>query len=300
MSIVLSSDRLILKPPQQADIAPWSELYTDPELTQFVGGAVSASVARQQILAAAGAWSLLGHGPFSAFERRTGNWIGCIGPAFLDDWPGHELGWRLTRGARGNGYATEGASLALDWTFATLGWSSVIHSIHRDNLASMSVARRLGATDLGATDLGELTYPPGHAARSRRFSSCRLGSDRFGMAGKTERRALATRRIESRNLERRRPPLQCHTSSLARIGPDDLAKSDHDSERSVERPAMVIDHEAGATARSHWAIKGDIEGLQNPYAAAQNQKHAQKRADDASENVECAGHCQVSRCCPGM
>ena len=159
MNFVLSSDRLILKPPQPADIAPWSELYSDTELTKFVGGAVSVPVARQRVLAAAGAWSLLGYGPFSAFERRTGDWIGCIGPAFLDDWPGHELGWRLRRGARGNGYATEGASLALDWAFASLGWSDVIHSIHPDNLASISVARRLGATDLG-----ELTYPPGHSA----------------------------------------------------------------------------------------------------------------------------------------
>ncbi len=159
MSIVLSSDRLILRPPKPEDIVPWSELYADPGLTQFVGGAVSAAVAHQRVLAAAGAWSLLGYGPFSMLERRTGRWIGCVGPAFLQDWPGNELGWRLTREAQGSGYATEGASIALDWAFGTLGWSSVIHSIHPVNLASISVVRRLGANYLG-----ELIYPPGHNA----------------------------------------------------------------------------------------------------------------------------------------
>ena len=47
---------------------------------------------------------------------------------------------------------------ALDWAFAHLGWSQVIHTIHPDNLASIRLAERLGSTHRGPARL-----PPPHA-----------------------------------------------------------------------------------------------------------------------------------------
>ena len=34
--------------------------------------------------------------------------------------------------AQGKGYAAEGASAAIDWTFDVLGWDRIIHCIHKD------------------------------------------------------------------------------------------------------------------------------------------------------------------------
>jgi RimJ/RimL family protein N-acetyltransferase len=65
------------------------------------------------------------------------------------------VGWGLLRDAWGKGYATEGSVAAIDWAFAQLGWTEVIHTIAPDNLASQSVARRLGSSLIGPGRLPE-------------------------------------------------------------------------------------------------------------------------------------------------
>ena len=57
------------------------------------------------------------------------------------------------REAWGKGYATEGASAAMDFAVGALGWSEVIHSINPGNIASQNVARRLGSKILRSTNL---------------------------------------------------------------------------------------------------------------------------------------------------
>jgi RimJ/RimL family protein N-acetyltransferase len=49
----------------------------------------------------------------------------------------------------GRGYAGEAATAAIDWAFATLGWSEVIHMIDVGNAASQAVARKLGSRNRG-------------------------------------------------------------------------------------------------------------------------------------------------------
>ena len=47
--------------------------------------------------------------------------------------------------AWGKGYAAEAGARSLDWIFDDLGWESVIHLIHADNIGSQGVARKLGS-----------------------------------------------------------------------------------------------------------------------------------------------------------
>ncbi len=60
-------------------------------------------------------------------------------------WPGPEIGWGLKRNAMGQGYAYEGATAAIDWTFDSLGWERVIHCIDKANAPSIALALRLGS-----------------------------------------------------------------------------------------------------------------------------------------------------------
>ena len=85
---------------------------------------------------------------FSVIERDTGEWVGRLGPWHPEGWPGTEVGWGIRRDRWGRGYATEGAVAALDWAFATLGWTDVIHCIDEENTASARVAERLGSRRL--------------------------------------------------------------------------------------------------------------------------------------------------------
>eukprot|EP01031_Cornospumella_fuschlensis_P020725 gene20725-25410_t len=57
---------------------------------QFVGGALTESMAWRQLAAITGAWSLRGFSMFSVIERDTGQWVGRIGPWMPEGWPGTE------------------------------------------------------------------------------------------------------------------------------------------------------------------------------------------------------------------
>lgn len=69
----------------------------------------------------------------------------AVRPWRPEGWPSDEVGWALTRSAWGKGYATEGATAAIDWVFTHLNWREMIHCIDARNENSKAVARRLGS-----------------------------------------------------------------------------------------------------------------------------------------------------------
>lgn len=97
----------------------------------------------------AGSWVINGFGMFSMVEKSTGAWVGRLGPWVPEGWPGTEVGWGVVPGVQGKGYATEGATAAIDWAFDHLGWTDVIHCIDPENTASQAVARKLGSRNRG-------------------------------------------------------------------------------------------------------------------------------------------------------
>ncbi|HEY5070702.1 MAG TPA: GNAT family N-acetyltransferase [Caulobacteraceae bacterium] len=139
------TERLLLRPTRAEDFEPWAAFAADDVAMRFLGGAQPRSVAWRGFLSTAGAWAIQGFGMFSAIEKTTGRWIGRVGPLKPEAWPGAEVGWGLAREAWGMGYATEAASAAMDWAFEELGWTQIVHCIDPGNLASQSVAKRLGS-----------------------------------------------------------------------------------------------------------------------------------------------------------
>jgi RimJ/RimL family protein N-acetyltransferase len=155
----LETERLILRPPLEADLDGWAELLGNEESSGYIGGPLERSAAWRAMAAMTGSWWLRGHGMFSVVEKSSGQWIGRLGPWYPEGWPGTEVGWGLMKSAWGKGYATEGAARAIDWAFDELGWTEVIHSIHLDNQASIAVAERLGSVHFGP---GRLPAPFEH------------------------------------------------------------------------------------------------------------------------------------------
>jgi RimJ/RimL family protein N-acetyltransferase len=70
--------------------------------------------------------------------------VGRIGLHRPSGWPGLEVGWLLARSVWGRGYATEGARVALDFAWSSVGADHVISLIDPGNARSIAVARRLG------------------------------------------------------------------------------------------------------------------------------------------------------------
>ncbi|HEY4029580.1 MAG TPA: GNAT family N-acetyltransferase [Caulobacteraceae bacterium] len=145
---VLETERLILRRPDESDLDAFTELMADPEVTRFLGGPASRTVAWRAIATIAGAWAIQGFGMFSVIDRGSGRWIGRAGPWRPEGWPGSEVGWALTRSAWGQGYATEAARASIEFAFDKLGWDEVIHMIDPLNAPSQAVARRVGSRSL--------------------------------------------------------------------------------------------------------------------------------------------------------
>jgi RimJ/RimL family protein N-acetyltransferase len=148
-NLQLETPRLLLRLPRLEDLDPWAEFMTDAEAARFIGGTMPRAVTWRAIMTMIGAWHSQGFAMFSVIEKTTGRWIGRLGPWMPEGWPGSEIGWAIVRDCWGRGYATEGAVAATNWAFDHLGWTEVIHSIAPENVASQTVARKLGSRNWG-------------------------------------------------------------------------------------------------------------------------------------------------------
>jgi RimJ/RimL family protein N-acetyltransferase len=152
----IETARLVLRPTRGEDFDAWAEFVGDAESARFVGGVQERPVAWRGFLTMAGAWAIQGYAMFSVIEKASGRWIGRVGPWQPEGWPGTEVGWGIVRDRCGMGFATEAAAATIDWAFAELGWTEVIHTIDVNNLASQGVARKLGSQNRGR---GRLPVP---------------------------------------------------------------------------------------------------------------------------------------------
>ena len=149
----IETERLILRLPRREDFDRYAAVYADEEATRFLGGAMTRPAAWRKFLQGPGAWVIQGFAMFSVIEKSSGEWIGSLGPWRPEGWPGNEIGWVVHRKAWGKGYATEGATAAIDWAIANLGWNDIIHSIDTDNALAQNLARRLGSRILRRTKM---------------------------------------------------------------------------------------------------------------------------------------------------
>ena len=152
--VVLETERLILRMFREEDFAAYAAICDDPEVMRFLGGkALSKLEAWRHMASLVGHWQLRGYGPWAVEEKHSEKLVGRIGFLNPEGWPGFELGWTLGREFWGRGYATEGASRALQYGFNELDRDHIISLIHPDNKASIRVAERLGEKVEGETDL---------------------------------------------------------------------------------------------------------------------------------------------------
>lgn len=141
---VIETERLILRAPEAADLAPLAAFYAGPR-AGFVGGPLDDVGAWRVLATEIGHWPLRGYGRWTLLRRDSGAVAGLIGLIDPPGWPEPELGWDLFEGHEGQGLAFEAASAVREWTYATLGWSTLISLIAPDNARSAALARRLGA-----------------------------------------------------------------------------------------------------------------------------------------------------------
>ena len=151
----LTTERLTLRPFDEADVAPYFEMLQDPDVVRYVGDRHVPTLQEtwRSVAALLGHWVIRGYGQWAIEERSSGAMIGRTGIINPAGWPGPEVGYLLGRAWWGHGFATEAARAALDWGFEQAGFEELISLIDPDNTASIAVATRLGETLRGDTDL---------------------------------------------------------------------------------------------------------------------------------------------------
>jgi RimJ/RimL family protein N-acetyltransferase len=148
---ILESERLRLRPQRIGDLADTWSLWSSPEVVRHISGKPSnREEAWARLLRNAGHWALMGFGPWAVERRDTGEYIGEVGffnlerdlePGF-DGLP--EMGWVLSPGAHGHGFATEAVRAALAWADANFDQPGTACIIAPQNAASIRVAQKGG------------------------------------------------------------------------------------------------------------------------------------------------------------
>ncbi|HEX4499445.1 MAG TPA: GNAT family N-acetyltransferase [Thermoanaerobaculia bacterium] len=149
---ILETERLRLRPFRLSDFDDYAAMCGDPEVSRYLTVRFSREQSWRHLAFLVGHCELLGYGMWAVEEKESGEFVGRIGFADPDGWPGCELAWALARRWWGRGYATEGARAALDYAFTVLGKERVISLIVAENQASIRVAERLGERVQGRTE----------------------------------------------------------------------------------------------------------------------------------------------------
>lgn len=144
MSLTLSTDRLILRPPAPTDIPTMTEFYVS-ERAQYAGGHVIRPRAFSNACAILGHWQVRGYGLWAVTEKGSDQALGLVGPYYPDGWPETEIGWVLFDGAEARGFAFEAAQAAIADARTRLGWTDIVHYIAPENIRSIALAEKLGA-----------------------------------------------------------------------------------------------------------------------------------------------------------
>lgn len=147
----LLTRRLILRGHTIDDYDGLHAMWSDPDVTRFIGGrASSLQDSWFRLMRYLGHWQMLGYGYFALCERETGRYIGDMGIANhkrgihvnFDEAP--ETGWVLSPTAFGKGYATEAMQAVLDWFETAHGYQRSVCMIEDGNEPSIKVAEKLG------------------------------------------------------------------------------------------------------------------------------------------------------------
>lgn len=141
----LETERLLLRPHRMEDFEPIAALFATPR-SKYMDGPWSRGKTWYAFAADVGHWALMGFGAWAIEIRETGEYVGQIGLNHPADFPERELGWLLFEEFEGHGYAFEAATRARQFAYETLGWTTVVSYIDRENTRSIRLAERMGAS----------------------------------------------------------------------------------------------------------------------------------------------------------
>lgn len=145
MSVVLSTERLLLRHPEPGDAEGFIEFYGSKRAI-YAGGTKIRDEAWRAFAGVLGHWQIRDFGLLAVTLHDSDRAIGLIGHWEPEGWPEREIGWTLWDAAmEGQGLAFEAAQAVQKHTFTKLNWSTAVSYIAPENARSIALAERLGA-----------------------------------------------------------------------------------------------------------------------------------------------------------
>lgn len=163
---MLQTERLILRPWTDGDLAPFAKICGDVEVMEFFPQPLTAKEshnlgARIQSLINESGW-----GAWAVEIPNQKKFIGFVGlhrsAESLPFSPCVEILWRLAKEYWGQGYATEAANECLRYAFTELNLVEVVSFTTLPNLRSQAVMQRIGMFNTGNNFMHpdiEITHP---------------------------------------------------------------------------------------------------------------------------------------------
>jgi ribosomal-protein-alanine N-acetyltransferase len=142
----VETERLIVRRPEVSDAPQVAALWSDPDVTRYMGGPRDFEKVRKMVEDEALARVFDSTGFWRVVEKASGRAIGDCGlvKKDVDGRAEIELVYVLASGSWGKGYATEAASALRDYAFHQLGLARLIALIDPANTASARVAKKIG------------------------------------------------------------------------------------------------------------------------------------------------------------
>lgn len=160
MTIILETQRLLLRHFVVSDLDNLFSFYSDPEVIKYIPDAPRTYEETKEELE----WFMNGHprfpelGLWATIYKETGQLIGRCGliPWTIDEKNEVEVAFALSKAYWGQGLATEVAQALVEYGFEHLQLSRLICLIEHGNQASIKVATKVGMTfeKEGEDDIG--------------------------------------------------------------------------------------------------------------------------------------------------
>ena len=163
----LSTNRLILRPWRDEDLAPLFGINGDPESMRYFAATMTRAESDAWAARMRAHFAEYGWGFWVVAEKAGGDFVGVVGLMSIP-WqaaftPAVEIGWRIAPAFRRLGYAEEAARAALAYGFGVLRLASIVAFTVPGNAASWKLMEKLGMASEGEFDHPRL--PEGHHYR---------------------------------------------------------------------------------------------------------------------------------------
>ncbi|GAA6140072.1 GNAT family N-acetyltransferase [Arenicella sp. 4NH20-0111] len=144
----INTARLTLRQWESADILPFYEMCSDPEVMRFFPSTLTLGEVESAITRFSDHIERNQFGFWAAQRTESGEFIGFVGLKFVDDGfdfsPNVEIGWRLSKSSWGQGLATEAALESLKFGFENRQLNEIVSMTPALNAPSERVMQRIG------------------------------------------------------------------------------------------------------------------------------------------------------------